>query len=148
MNKFLLILLALAFTLPAGAAEIAILHGGVWTTVAHTTSGGENTAGLYYQNQEMDGLCAVQNLAAGCTKAQYEAACPAAETPACETFYSRDALGGKEWFMDKIIKLNLTGMVVSRENDIDTRGRDYWNGLSLAEKEAQCIAWGKAADCS
>lgn len=148
MKKLFLVLLVLALPGIVMGAEIAIKHNGDWLEITHTTSGEEDTAGQYYQYQEMDNLCSDQGLSAGCSQAEYETECVKVDTSDCETFYARTAEGGKLWFMDKLIKFNLTGMVVGRENDIGTRGRDYWISLSLAEKEAQCVAWGKAADCS
>lgn len=144
----ILVVLALVLALPAGAAEIAIKHNGDWLEIAHVTTSAEDTAGQYYQFGEMDNLCLAQALAADCTQAQYEAACPDVETPACETFYARTAEGGKRWFMAKVIEAGLTVLVGSRESEINGRGKGHWNTLTLAEKEAQCIAWGLAADCS
>lgn len=141
-------LFVLALALPAAAAEIAIKHNGGWVDIVHVTTEAEDTAGGYYQFGEMDNLCTRQALAEGCSKAQYETECAKGGTENCETFYARTAEGGKLWFMDKLIKFNLTHMVLSRGSDIETRGGDHWDSLSLAEKEAQCIAWGKAADCS
>ena len=114
MKKFLFVLLALAIPALAQAqVDIAIEHGGNWTTVAHTTSSDENTAGSYYQEQEVNGLCSDQGLSAGCSEAEYDTECAKAETPACETFYARTAEGGKLWFMAKVIEANLTVLVGS-----------------------------------
>ena len=148
MKKFLLVLLALAFAFPAGASDIAIKHNGDWVEITHVTTSEEDTAGQYYQFGEMDNLCVAQGLAAGCTQAEYEVECAKAETPACETFYARTEEGGKLWFMAKVIEANLTVLVGSRESEINGRGRNYWNTLTLAEKEAQCLAWGKNPDCT
>ena len=149
MKRLLVVLLVLALPVIVSAqVDIAIEHAGGWTTVTHTTSSDENTAGQYYQAQETNALCSAQSLADECTEAEYDTECAKGETPACETFYPLTALGGKQWFMDKVIKFNLASMVASRESDIGTRGRDHWNTLTLAEKEAQCVAWGYEADCS
>ena len=143
MKRLLAVFALLA--LPAGAADICITGA---PNVCYTTSAEENRAGLYYQAMFDDALCAEVGLAAGCTKAEYDTACALPETPACKTFYARTAQGAKEFFMDSKIKSALAEWVKSYGSDLDTRARDYWNSLTLAEQEAQCVAWGFTADCT
>jgi len=137
MKRLLAVLAFLA--LPAGAAEICITGS---PNVCHTTSADENKAGLYYQTMFDDALCASVALPAGCSLAEYIAAGGTA------TFYARTGQGAKEFFMDQKIKSALAEWVKSYGSDLDTRARDYWNSLTLAEQEAQCVAWAFTADCT
>lgn len=145
MRNVLFVLLAvLVIALPAQAADICIAGS---PDVCYSTNADENAAGLYYQTQYDDALCQAVGVAAGCSAAEYAAACALEETPDCETFYARTAQGAKEFFMDTVIKSALSGFVVGYENDIDTRARDYWQSLSLADKQTQCTVWGFDATC-
>jgi len=137
MKRLLAVLAFLA--LPAGAAEICIIDT---PNICHTTSAEENKAGIYYQTMWDDGLCASVALPAGCSLAEFTA------TGGVGTFYARTARGTKQFFMDQKIKAALAEWVTSYGSDLDTRARDYWNSLTLAEQEAQCAAWGFAADCT
>jgi hypothetical protein len=138
MKRLILTLAVLALALPAGAAEICIAGS---PDICYTTTADQNTGGLYYQTLYDDALCASVSLAAGCTAAEYSGA------GGEETFYSRDAQGGKQFFMDTAIIPALQGYVTGYESDINTRARDYWNSLSIFQKETQCEAWGKQPDC-
>ena len=144
MKRLILTLAVLALAAPVGAADIVIPGS---PDITHTTSADENTAGLYYQTQYDDNLCLAVGEAAGCSLAEYEAACALETTPACETFYARTAQGAKEFFMDTVIKAALAQFVASRESDVNTGARTYWDDLTLAQKEAQCAAWGLDATC-
>jgi hypothetical protein len=137
MRKLLAVLVLMA--VPVGAADICISGT---PDVCYTTTADENKAGLYYQTQFDDALCSSVALPAGCSLAEYAAA------GGTETFYARTAQGAKEFFMDLKIKSALAEWVTSYGGDIDTRARDYWNSLTLAQREAQCLAWGFEADCS
>ena len=137
MKRLLAVLTLLA--LPAGAADICISGT---PAVCYTTSADENKAGLYYQTMFDDALCTSVALPAGCSPAEYTGA------GGTETFYARTAQGAKEFFMDRKIKTALAEWVSSYGSDLDTRARDYWNSLTLAEQEAQCVAWGFTADCT
>ena len=144
MKRLILTLAVLALALPVGAAEICIAGS---PDVCHTTTAEENTSGLYYQTLYDDALCQEVGLEAGCLKGAYETACAEPETPACETFYSRNAQGAKEFFLDTVIIQALQDFVQGYESDINTRARDYWDSLSLSQKETQCEAWGLEPDC-
>jgi hypothetical protein len=138
MKKFLFVLLALAFTLPVGAAQVCV------DTVCLTTTADENQAETFFRDMHNKSLCEGVGLPATCTQAEFDAVIP---TPPPATIYTNDADGVRAYFLDRI-KEHLQARVDYYDNSFDQRARDAWRDGSLAQRQAACQALGKAIDCT
>jgi hypothetical protein len=128
---------------PLWAADIAVEHDGGWTAVAYSTTSEEDSAAIYYRDLYDDNLCLSVGLLKGCSPTAYVTA------GGTESFYGRNGLGAKQFFMDQIIKKALENFVTKYNNDLSQRARLIWqNELSVSQKEATCTSWGKNDDCT
>lgn len=135
MKKLLFVLLALAFALPVGAAQVCV------DTVCLTTTAEENQAETFFRDKNNRELCEGVGLPASCTQAEFDAA------GGSGIVYTNDADGVRAYFLAGIADA-LQARVDYYDNSFDQRAKDAWASGSLAQRQAACAALGKASDCT
>jgi len=150
MRKLIAVLFfAVALASTGGAQEICV-DG----TVCHTATADQVAAQADDKLANNVGACRSARLEDSCTQVEYDTICndPQASTNQgfeCggETLYAATAAGTRAYFRD-ILAAFLERRAQTRNASILAKGQEHLAGFDAASVAAQCIAWGKAADCS
>lgn len=147
MKKLLIVLMVLA--LPAAVeAQCTGNQVCVGADDVYDPTSDEIAAQVYKRDKHNTGVCANAGLPSNCNQAAYDTACAA--TPGCDasaTVYLNTAAGVRVYFMDYIEGL-IAGAVAEYQSEYFSRAKSAWKGANASEREAACLAMGKAADCS
>jgi hypothetical protein len=107
----------------------------------------EIDAQVYKRDKHNASVCANAGLPSSCNQAAYDVACAA--IPGCDAsaiVYLATAAGVRTFFMDYLKGL-IAGAVAEFQSEYFSRARTAWQGASASEREAACLALGKASDC-
>lgn len=149
MKRLAILIALLAFAVPALAQEICV-DG----TVCHTATADQVTAQAEDKLANNTGACRSARLEDSCTQAEYDTVCDDPQLSInqgfeCggETLYAATAAGTRAYFRD-ILAAFLERRAQTRNASILARGQGHLAGLDAAGVAAQCLAWGRAADCT
>lgn len=136
----LVVLLVLALPVIALPQANDVCVGAVcWSPTAK-----EIAAQSYLRDQHNAGVCASVSLPASCAQEDYDAVTP---TPPAAVVYANTAAGIRAFYSAKMKAASLKD-VASYESEYKGRASNAWNDASEVERQAACVAWGLAADCT
>lgn len=146
MKRLFLVLAVLALPALVSAQANDVCVG----ATCYTPTADEIAAQVYKRDQHNTQVCTGVGLPSSCTQAEYDAhectpgvpgSCPAA------TVYTNNAQGVRDYFLDKL-KADIAASVSTQRAEHKNRARVAWDEASQAERDAACVALGKAADCT